>query len=116
MEPDSYMDELLIVTTQVEATLNSRPLTYVSSEDLDEPITTSHLLVGYRLLSLPDYMEDQRDPDFSLTCMAIIQCMRHMKVVIEHFWKRWLNEYLKELRDIHRYAKQPRHVAVGDWC
>ena len=41
-------DELLTVTTQGEGTLNSQPLTYmVSSEDLEEPITPSHLLVGY---------------------------------------------------------------------
>ena len=33
-------DELLTVITQVEATLNSRPLTYMSSDDLEEPIIT----------------------------------------------------------------------------
>ena len=42
-------DELLTLITEVEAVLNSRPLTYVSSEDVDEPLTPSHLLVGYRI-------------------------------------------------------------------
>ena len=79
-------DELLTVTTQEEATLKSRPLTYVLSEDLEGPITPSHLLVGYRLLSLPECERDQSDPDFSLTStpMVITQCMRHMKLVTEH--------------------------------
>ena len=111
-------DELLTVTTQVEATLNSQPPTYVSSEDL-EPIIPSHLLVGVRLLSLPECEGDKSDPDFSLTYtpMVITQRMKHMKLVMEHFWKRWLNKYLKELRDTHRYVKQPRGsgcIGVGD--
>ena len=37
-------DELLTVLIEVEAIINSRPLSYVSSEDLDEPLTPSHML------------------------------------------------------------------------
>lgn len=40
------MDELVTATTEVEAILNSRPLSYVSTEDLKEPLTPSHLMVG----------------------------------------------------------------------
>ena len=91
----------------------------MSSEDLEEPITPSHLQVGYRLLSLPECEGDQSDPDFSLTSTptVITQRMKHMKSVMEHFWKRWLGKSLKELRDAHRYAKQPRgsgYNGVGD--
>ena len=39
----------------VEAVLNSRPLTYIGSEDATEPLTPSHLLVGFRVLTLPDH-------------------------------------------------------------
>ena len=39
-------DELLTMITEIEAVLNSRPLSYVSGEDIDEPLTPSHLLVG----------------------------------------------------------------------
>ena len=38
---------------EIESTLNSRPLTYVSSDELDEPITHSHLVVGRRVNSIP---------------------------------------------------------------
>ena len=47
-------DELLTLFTEVEAVLNSRPLTYISSEDVEEPLTPSHLLIGYRILTLPN--------------------------------------------------------------
>ena len=53
-------DELLSVLTEVEVTLNSRPLTY----DYDNPyegevLTPKHLLYGRRLLSLPEESQEQ---------------------------------------------------------
>ena len=39
-------EELCTVVVEVEAVLNSRPLTYVSTEDDEEPLTPSHLLTG----------------------------------------------------------------------
>ena len=46
--------ELLTLVIEVGGVLNSRPLTYVYSDDVTEPLTSSHLLVGYRILTLPD--------------------------------------------------------------
>jgi hypothetical protein len=61
-------NEFRAVISEIEAILNDRPLTYVSS-DLDEPqaLTPSHLLYGDRLTSLPydPSMEDELlDPTF----------------------------------------------------
>ena len=54
------------MVTEVEAVLNSRPLTYVSSEDVEEPLTPSHLMFGYRVMSLPDPpIVDLDDPEFN---------------------------------------------------
>jgi len=63
-------DELNMALVEVEAIVNSHPLTYVSSDDLGEPLTPLHLLVGRRLLSLPDdlsYMVDSDDEEFIFT-------------------------------------------------
>ena len=42
-------DELTTILVEVEAVLNSRPLTYLYSDDVEEPLTPSHLVIG-RLL------------------------------------------------------------------
>ena len=39
-------EELLTVTTETEMILNARPLSYVTSADVEEPLTPSHLLHG----------------------------------------------------------------------
>ena len=60
-------EELLTVLTEIECVLNSRPLTYVSTEDLEEPLTPSHLICGRRILSVPsEYVADRKDPDWNI--------------------------------------------------
>lgn len=54
-------DELHTVVVEVEAILNSRPFSYVSPDDTEEPLTPSHLLIGRRVLSLPDDLGLYRD-------------------------------------------------------
>ena len=45
---------LQTIIVEVEATLNDRPLTYLSSTTEDpEPLTPSHLLCGHRIVPLP---------------------------------------------------------------
>ena len=56
-------EELLTVIIEVEAIVNSRPLSYVSPNDLEEPLTPSHLLVGCQLTSLPDHTQYEQEPD-----------------------------------------------------
>ena len=56
-------EELYTVLTEVEAILNSRPITYLDPNDIEEPLTPSHLYCGRRVLDRDeasiDQMEDQ---------------------------------------------------------
>ena len=71
--------------------LNSRPLSYVSTEDIEEPLTPSHLIIGRRVLSLPNttmyYSEDVSDDDFDLSHDALGKRMKHLNKMLDHFWK-----------------------------
>ena len=45
-------EELQTALVEIETTLNSRPLTYVSIEDMEEPLTPFNLMSRRRLLSI----------------------------------------------------------------
>jgi len=82
----------------VEAILNSRPISIVSSEDLDEPLTPSHLLSGRHLLCLPDATAvNQDDQDFKLTFQDLRDRAQNLTKVLNPFWSKWRNEYLLQL-------------------
>jgi len=103
-------DELSTVLTEVEMIVNSRPLSYVSTEDIEEALTPSHLLVGRRTLSLPDVTLHQSVNEFNynteLTPDSLSRRMNHLRKTLDHFWKRWQTEYLLELRECHRHYKR----------
>lgn len=98
-------EELMTVIAEVEMILNSRPLSYVSSSEEDEPFTPSHLLHRRRLLSLPDhrFTADLSDLDVELSPTDLSKRANHLSNLMNHFWHRWKNEYLIELRDSHRH-------------
>ncbi len=72
----------------------------MSSENVEELLTPSHLLVGYRMLSLPD----AEDPDHSP--QELTNRMTHLNRVLQHFWNRWKWEYLLDLRLFHRVRER----------
>ncbi|XP_046841149.1 uncharacterized protein LOC124435254 [Xenia sp. Carnegie-2017] len=77
-------DELLTVLVEVEATLNSRPLTYTYDEVGSEPLTPSHLVTGRRLLSMPDEGSSEEESDVGY-CKKRYQYLSKKKM---HFWNR----------------------------
>ena len=110
------LDELSTVLTEIEAVINSRPLTYISSDDIEEPLTPSHLLTGRRLMDFPDHL--CREPEkFESTRDVLSKRARYLQEKVTHFWNRWHREYLTELRESHRYhhgKTNPDPVTVGE--
>jgi hypothetical protein len=84
--------EMYTVLVQIEACLNSRPMTPISNDPNDlEPITPGHFLVGESLTSIPEY--DVSDvPMNRLSRWQLVEQLR------SHFWKRWHREYLTQLQ------------------
>ncbi|CAB4006889.1 E3 ubiquitin- ligase DZIP3, partial [Paramuricea clavata] len=119
-KPRLSYDELVTAVTEAELILNSRPSSYVSSEDVEEPLTPAHLLSGRRILSLPDrHQENPEDEDFQvdLSTNDLNKRVRYLNDIIDHFWRRWRNEYLVELRNAHKSPKktvEKSSVEVGD--
>ena len=112
---------LLVLQTlvvEVEAILNNRPLTYVSSElDDDEPLTPSHLLHGRRIVSLPhEYVMEQEidDPTFG-NSSEVTRRAQTQAALLNQFWFRWRHEYLTSLREHHRASgNNDQRIKQGD--
>ena len=103
-------DELLTAVTEAEMIINSRPLSYVSTEDIEEPLTPSHLLVGHRVLSLPDPSRTCGEDSIDVSQETLSKRAKHFGKIMEHFWKRWRAEYLLQLRECHRYSMGARSM------
>ena len=115
------LDELHTAVVEVESIINSRPLSYISSSDLEEPLTPSHLMVGRRILNLPDNLGcllDPTDEEFTIDPTQLRKRAKYLSNTLNHFWKRWRSEYLVELRESHRQgnhnsSSQPS-ITTGD--
>ena len=119
----NIIDELYTALTEVKSILNTRLLSFVFSYDLEEPLTP-HLLMGRRLLSMPDNLGVNIDPvdeDFSITSTStqLKDRVKQLNGTLNFFWSRWWHdEYLLELRKAHRYFDSNHgscySVSVGD--
>lgn len=103
-------DEVLqTVLVEVEALLNSRPLTPLSDdiEDLNA-LTPNHFLLGRPSTNLP--------PDIFYDTEITNRCRwRQSQALTDMFWKRWLREYLPYLLERTKwYRKALNSFKVGD--
>jgi hypothetical protein len=113
------LEEFQTISSGTEAILNDRPLTHVSSELEDaEPLTPSHLLYGRRITTLPHalYEDDEfRDPIYESEPSNIDVQEKLRTHLIQHFWKRWRQEYLTSLREFHKTTgNNSTEIRVGD--
>ena len=85
---------------------------------MDEPITPSHLLIGRRIISLPDNLCYETEQEITLTSKLLTHRMTYLNRTLNQFWSRWKKEYLLELREAHRvytsYSSARECVQTGD--
>ena len=104
-------EELLTVLAEIEGVINSRPLTYVF-DDVEDVLTPSHLLLGRRLHS--DEASDG-EATSDVDNVKLTKRMLYLRQLADHYWRRFNNEYLTELRERHRQGSNPtRTVEVGE--
>lgn len=94
-------DEMVTLLHEVEAVVNSRPLTFIHS-DPEEPsaLTPGHLLIGRNLTALPEVRvaaspHHQKASDVNKRWI-------YRQRLADMFWRRWRKEYLLELRSAHQ--------------
>lgn len=99
-------EELNTITIQIEAVLNSRPMTAMSADPHDlEPLTPGHFLIGRPLTSFPEPDDDWK---YSYT-----QQYHRLRQLVQHFWQRWSKEYLNNLQQRHKWNQNVKNLVKG---
>ena len=99
---------LTTLMCEVEAIINSRPLTSISDDSRDlEALTPNHILL---LRSGPN----SPPGDFKKHVTYSRRRWRHVQYLSDPFWKRWSNKYLSLLQNHQKWHKAQRNFRVGD--
>ena len=100
----SYED-LETVLIQIESIVNSRPLTFITTEEVCEPLTPSYLIYGERLISAinNEYIDDTA---FDISSEQCSNRVKYIQKLFDHYWSRFRKEYLQELSEQQRYNQR----------
>lgn len=102
------IEEFTTLVCRVEAMLNSRPLTPMSSDPSDlDVLTPGHFLTGGPLVSLPEI-------DQTNTPMNRLRRWRLLQSFAQHIWKRWHREYLHTLQNRPKWTNSQKNFEIGD--
>lgn len=100
-------EDMCTLLAQVEACLNSRPLTPLSDDPNDlQPLTPAHFLIGESLHALPE-------PDFTSILPNRLNLLQLTQRRLQDFWKRWKREYLCQLQGRAKRWKSAIPIDVG---
>lgn len=100
-------EELETIVVEIEAILNSRPISPMSNDANDiGALTPGHFLIGEPLTSQID--AQARSTNLKLeTRWKLVSHLKH------EFWKRWSRDYLNELQYRHKWREQSKNLKPG---
>lgn len=100
-------EELSTVLSQIEASLNSRPLCPTTADPSDDSaLTPGHFLIGDSLLAPPENISQLNVS--SPTRWQLVQKMRN------DFWQRWQREYLTRMQQRPKWASKSSNIVPND--
>ncbi|GFW92304.1 integrase catalytic domain-containing protein [Trichonephila clavipes] len=101
-------EECSTLLIQIEACLNSRPLTELSPDPSDfTALTPAHFLVGGPIHQFPEPSQPSRSVPLSER-WNLIQRLR------QYFWDRWSTEYLHRLQPRSKWWRTKPNLQLGD--
>lgn len=101
-------EEMSTVLTQIEACLNSRPLTRLDNNpDNINVLTAGHFLIGEPLVAAPDQ-------DYLNTNISNLRRWQLTQRMIQEFWRRWSNEYLTRFLSRYKWSQQTPEPNIDD--
>ncbi|XP_065367154.1 uncharacterized protein LOC135959932 [Calliphora vicina] len=100
-------EELATAMIDIEAILNSRPISPLSSDPSDfEALTPGHFLIGAPLRSLPE-----RDvPPIEINKL---EYWARISAIKQQFWKKWSHDYINELQTRNKWTSTNSNICTG---
>lgn len=93
---------------QIEAVLNSRPISPLSSDPADlNPLTPAHFLIGREILSVAD-------PDVRDIPRNRLSHFQQIQQLYQQFWSRWSREYISELQQRSKWLVERGKLNLND--
>ncbi|XP_062535152.1 uncharacterized protein LOC134204341 [Armigeres subalbatus] len=100
-------DEMLTALAQIEAVLNSRPMTAISSDPSDyEALTPGHFLVQRPLTAVADQ-------NFNDVSINQLKMWDQAQSLVQQFWKKYRTQYLSDLQNRVKWTKLKNNIAIG---
>lgn len=100
-------EEFYSILTQVEAVLKSRPITPLSNDPFDlEALTPGHFLIGRVLTAVPQKPLLESKPNY-------VKRYHLTQQIFQHFWSRWVKEYLHLLQQRTKWQTGNPRLDVG---
>lgn len=97
------------VLSQVEAMINSRPLTRLDDDQTTlNVLTPGHFLIGEPLINIPD------ERDFIDVPMNRLDRWELTQKVTQLFWSRWHREYISFLINRTKWLNEKKNFKVDD--
>ncbi|XP_038118272.1 uncharacterized protein LOC119769525 [Culex quinquefasciatus] len=102
-----FYDEMQTILTQIEAILNSRPLTPLSNDPNDfEALTPGHFLIHRPLVAIPE-------PDLDGIPENRLSAWQAVQHYVQTLWKTWTTQYLSDLHNRTKWTQQKDNIRVG---
>jgi Family of unknown function (DUF5641) len=102
------LSELSTLLCQIEACVNSRPMTPLSSDPLDvEALTPAHFLVGSSILIPPEANLHENSSN-------LLRRWKYVQYLMQNFWRRWETEYLPQCQLRGKWIAKTRPLAIND--
>ena len=98
----NYQD-LLTILNDIENVLNNRPLTVVYYDKILQALKPNKLLYGHNINT--EVTDNQYEDINEESAQDLTKRFIYMKKLFEHFKSRWINKYLRVLREHHHYNK-----------
>ncbi|CAK1586364.1 unnamed protein product [Parnassius mnemosyne] len=101
-------EELTTVLTQIEACLNSRPLSILPDNHSDPAtLTPGHFLVGEALVIVPEQ-------NYEHSNISTLRRWQMTQRMVQDFWRRWSKEYLVNCLQRYKWSKIIPEPEIGN--